>query len=559
MRHQMMPTATPTLASPPSPPSWRVRIRCLASATLLSLAAIGAAQAQTAFSSATNGLTCAADRTASNLNCNAGEFTTIVNLSTPPGSPTTCTAGTTLTLSVIVSLSGTNANRYDGAFFVGQSGNDPRTPGGGQCAVARFPTVSTGTGFIANLDGDNDSCGDYIAAGVETWRIDNVVLRCEGDPATGLLRVPYLLSYQQNNPGVCNTDTSPLLAPGAPSKCNAGAATVPTLVVQGYVRVIKQTLPDAVAGSFGFNASASLGTPSPANFTLSDDQQQLVEIPVTSTPRTLTISEALTPGWESTASIVCTDPNGNPAPYVTVNNATRSISASLSTTNFGAICTVTNTRQTRVRSAKALSPTTDPGLFNLTAATATANNVGNGGATAFAAIVAGSAATFSETAGTGTSLAAYVSSYQCVRADTGAVVASGSGTTAGFVPPAQQDTTCTFTNRRRSADLRLSKTNTPGVNADVDQAADTVTSGTTVSYTVVAANNGPDPADGALLTDPAPAGMSCSTATCTATGGASCPAQTGAALVAALQGGGVAVPILPAGGSVTVVLGCQIP
>lgn len=110
-----------------------------------------------------------------------------------------------------------------------------------------------------------------------------------------------------------------------------------------------------------------------------------------------------------------------------------------------------------------------------------------------------------------------------------------------------------------SADLRLTKTNTPGINGEVDQTADNVTSGTTVAYTVVAANNGPDDADGALLTDPAPAGMSCTTATCTATGGASCPAQTGAALVAALQGGGVAVPSLPAGGSVTVVLSCQIP
>lgn len=413
MRHQSTPIATPAVATPPAGPRLRGcvlrrHVLCLASTALLPLAAIGGAQAQTAFSNATNGLTCAADRTASSLNCNAGEFTTIVNLSTPPGSPTTCTAGSTITLSVIVNLSGTNADRYDGAFFVGQSGNDPRTPAGGQCAVARFPALSTGTGFTSF---DGDTCGDYIASGVETWRIDNVQLRCEGDPTTGLLRVPYLLSYQQNNPGVCNADNSVLLAPGSPSKCNAGAATVPTLVVQGYVRVIKQTLPDTATGSFGFSASSSLGVPSPTGFSLSDGQEQLVQVPVTSAPRTLTITEALAPGWESAASIVCTDPSGNPAPYVTVNNAARSISASLTTTNFGAICTVTNTRQTRVRSAKALSPTADPGLFNLTAAGATAADVGNGGATAFAAVAAGSPATFSETAGTGTSLAAYVSTY----------------------------------------------------------------------------------------------------------------------------------------------------
>jgi len=522
----------------------------------LSLGVANVAQAQTVISSSSNGLTCAADRTASSLNCNAGEFTTIVNLSTPPGSPTTCVAGSTLTLSVIVGLSGTNANRYDGAFFVGQAGNDPRTPSGGVCSVARFPTTSTGTGFTSF---DGDGCGDYIAAGVESWRIDNVQVRCDADPTTGTLRVPYLLSYQQNNPGVCSADTSLLLAPGSPSKCNAGAATVSTLVVQGYVRVIKRTAPTGATGSFNFTSTASLGTTNPTAFSLTDGQEQLVQVPITGTARTVTIAEALTAGWESTASIACTDPNGNPASYVTVNNATRTISASLDSTNFGAICTVTNTRQPRVRAAKTLSPTTDPGLFNLTVGATTVNNVGNGGTTPFVASPAGNSVTVSETAGTGTVAAAYVSTYQCVRADTGAVVTSGTGTSVSFVPPAQQDTTCTFTNRRRSADLALTKTNTPGQNGNLDLAVDTVVSGGTTSYTITLSNGGPDAADGALLTDPVPTNLTCTTATCTTTGGATCPAQTGAALVAALQGAGATVPTLPVGGSVTVTLSCQVP
>jgi uncharacterized repeat protein (TIGR01451 family) len=538
----------------PGGESMRSIVRSAAIAAAFLLACSTTAQAQTATSTASNGLLCARDRAGSNLNCTAGEFTTIVNLTMPPGSPTTCVAGSTLTLNLIVSLSGTNANRYDGAMFVGQAGNDPRNAGG-QCSVSRFPIISTGTGFTSF---DGDTCGDYIAAGVETWQINNVQVRCEGDPTSGLLSVPYLLSYQQNNPGVCNADSSVLLAPGSPSKCNAGAATVPTLVVRGYVRVTKQTLPDAAADSFAFTAASSLGTPSPTAFNLSDGQSQLVEVNVTGTSRTLTLTEAPTPGWESNASIVCTNPSGGAAPYVTVDNATRTITATLDTANFGAECTITNTRQTRVRSAKILSPGADPGLFNLSAATATATDVGNGGATAFAAIVAGASATFSETAGTGTNLAAYESSYQCVRADNGTVVASGSGASVSFTPPVQQDTTCTFTNRRRNANLRLTKTNTPGVNGEVDQAADTLVSGATADYSIVVTNLGPDAANGSVLTDPAPTGLTCATASCTAAGGAACPVPTGAALVAALQGSGATIPTLPNGGSVTVTLACTV-
>lgn len=512
------------------------------------------ATAQTALSTASNGLSCARDRAGSNLTCSAGEFTTIVNLQTPPGSPTTCIAGETITLSLILNLSGTNAYRYDGAIFVGQSGNDPRAAGG-VCAVSRFPIASSGTGFTL---GDADGCGDYIAGGVETWRVDNVQILCTADAATGQLAVPYLLSYQQNNPGVCSADTSVLLAPGSPSKCNAGTATVPTLVVQGYVDVTKQTLPDGAAGTFNFSASASLGTPSPTAFSLSDGQTQRVAVNVTGTARTVTITEAALGGWENAANIVCTNPSGGAAPYVTVNNATRTITATLDSTNFGAACTITNTRQTRVQTSKVLSPLGDAGLFNLTAGPTTVNNQGNGGTTGLTAITAGSSATFSETAGTGTSLANYISTYVCTRADTGATVASGSGTSVTLTPAVQTDTHCIFSNQRRIAEVFVRKTNTPGVNGDVDQAGDTVVSGTATTYTITVNNQGPHSADGTVLMDPVPTNLTCPTATCTAGGGATCPAQTGAALVAALQGAGATIPLLPLGGSVVVTLSCTV-
>ncbi len=126
--------------------------------------------------------------------------------------------------------------------------------------------------------------------------------------------------------------------------------------------------------------------------------------------------------------------------------------------------------------------------------------------------------------------------------------------------PTPGNNTATDTDTQNSrADLSITKTNTPGVNGEVDQAADLVTSGVATTYSIVVTNNGPSSADGAVVTDPATAGLTCTTATCSATGGATCPAQTGAALVAALQGAGTTVPTLPAGGSATFTLSCQVP
>nr|WP_242110657.1 DUF11 domain-containing protein [Luteimonas aquatica] len=118
--------------------------------------------------------------------------------------------------------------------------------------------------------------------------------------------------------------------------------------------------------------------------------------------------------------------------------------------------------------------------------------------------------------------------------------------------------TCTFTNVI-GADLSVTKTNTPAAGPG-DQAGDTVTSGATVNYAIAVSNNGPGSADNAVLRDPPPTNMTCSTATCGGqVGGAQCPAATGPALLAALQsGGGVAIPALPSGGRLTVTMTCVI-
>ena len=77
-----------------------------------------------------------------------------------------------------------------------------------------------------------------------------------------------------------------------------------------------------------------------------------------------------------------------------------------------------------------------------------------------------------------------------------------------------------------AADLRVSKTNTPAQGAD-DLPADTVNSGTTVVYTVVVTNNGPDVAAGAILADTPGVGLTCPGAaavTCSSPTPGVCPA-----------------------------------
>jgi uncharacterized repeat protein (TIGR01451 family) len=164
----------------------------------------------------------------------------------------------------------------------------------------------------------------------------------------------------------------------------------------------------------------------------------------------------------------------------------------------------------------------------------------------------------------------YATLLTCTNASSGSttVLPGGSGTTLGnrqqwpeFTPAPGDVLDCAVTNTPGGANLSITKTNTPGVNGNIDQAGDVVIKGADTTYTLVVRNNGPVAANGAVVRDTPAAGLSCGTATCTAAGASQCPAATGAALASALQTGtGVAIPLLPAGAAntVTFTLTCQV-
>lgn len=120
-----------------------------------------------------------------------------------------------------------------------------------------------------------------------------------------------------------------------------------------------------------------------------------------------------------------------------------------------------------------------------------------------------------------------------------------------------------------TADLSITKTNTPASGPN-DQANDAVVSGTTTSYDLVVSNAGSQAVTNAKLRDPAPTGLAAcvlGTPPCAAgSGTATCPTVGGGAgqlSIANLQNtsesGGVLIPSMAAGSSLTFRITCTVP
>ena len=145
-------------------------------------------------------------------------------------------------------------------------------------------------------------------------------------------------------------------------------------------------------------------------------------------------------------------------------------------------------------------------------------------------LVAGGTATFTVPATISSAASGTVTNTATVSLPPGAIdptPANNSAVDTDSVTPAATPT----------ADLSVTKTN--GVTL--------VSAGATTTYTVVVSNAGPDAANGAIVTDPAAAGLTKTSVVCAAAGGATCPASPTVAQVEA----GLAIPALPFGGSVT--------
>ncbi len=421
--------------------------------------------------------------------------------------------------------------------------------------------------FDWNADGDFNDAGEQMitnqAVAVGTVNLNIAV------PVTAIIG-PTFARYR-----VCTNNT-------ALDNCSTPTNTVQSGEVEDYQftvsrkLILHKTTLGGVGGAFGFaltNTEQTTGTVTttvvntPTTVDGNTASAATLAYTITSPTTAVTINENTLPaGWSLTGA---TCVNAASTTVGSLTGSTYTITGAEIGASVSFTCTFTNTKLPILRLQKALpsgrfiaadqfaltiAGTGGPATVTTTGAGSTATGVATLNPGALGAVY-----TLSEAGAAGAVLTNYATTYACTNALAGGQTPSGSGISFTVTAVAGDDLTCTLTNTRNSqADLRITKTNTPGVNGEVDQAADTVVSGTTANYSIVVTNLGPDAANGSVLTDPAPTGLTCTTASCTAAGGAACPVPTGAALVAALQGAGATIPTLPLNGSVTVTLTCTV-
>lgn len=289
--------------------------------------------------------------------------------------------------------------------------------------------------------------------------------------------------------------------------------------------------------------------------------------PALVTANQVTLTEAPATGF-GLSSVSC---DSGVSGSISGNQITLSSFNASSETGLMVTCTVNNARP-RIRLQKSLpggrALAGDQFTLNIagprggSATMASVTTTGSGstatGVADFNPADAGGSYTLSETASGTTVLAGYATSYSCTNATAGSttVMPSGTGTSFNLVPAAADDITCTFSNTTRLSNLAITKTNTPASGPN-DQVGDTVTRGAAVTYSIVVSNGGPQSSDGAVLRDPTPTGVTCTTVTCSVTSGsATCPAPASLTVANLQASGGVAIPSMPANSSLTFNLTC---
>ncbi len=319
----------------------------------------------------------------------------------------------------------------------------------------------TATTTAGNLDSNAPSITTSSGTGVFNNRITGL----NGNSATTLTlnetspAAPFVFSSVS-----CVNASGTTVGSVSGSQVTLSGVTTGTEITCTYVNKVRPTIKirkssSGGTGTFSFSSSifpsspvaittAAQNTPTPPagdpTYTVNPDQQ-------------VTITEAVPANW-SLSGVSCVNTNSNSVvPSSFTSGGQLTIPATSLPGGANLVCTFTDTRNARTLTVtKALVPATDAGQFQMNA-NGSLSIVGGNGVTASATALAGAAATFAETAGSGTSLANYTSAYRCVRSDTGAVVASGPGTSGGFtMPDASVD--CTITNTRLQSQLRLAKT-----------------------------------------------------------------------------------------------------
>ena len=304
-------------------------------------------------------------------------------------------------------------------------------------------------------------------------------------------------------------------------------------------------------GTFGITASNALSQAFNLVTTAQNVPVASNAYPLTNHAAAITLTESSVPSGYVLLAAACTDQNGATV-AATVDTAARRVT--LASADYRANQTITCTLSNAAPATLALAKTWTHAAVNDSATlsasggtnTATLASVANSAAEtdtgAAVKVAPGDVVTLSETPGADNARPYTASAWTC----TGGKL---SGNTLTLTDAhAGQAIVCSITNSGRATDVSVVKSATGPVN-----------SGQLTNFTVVVSNAGPLAADGAMVSDTPGAGLDCPASgtpiTCSASGGAACP---GAASLPGLVGAGVAVPTLPAGGTVAFTVPCRV-
>lgn len=330
-----------------------------------------------------------------------------------------------------------------------------------------------------------------------------------------------------------------------------------------------QKVSEGGTGSFTINMTnvvAANSTPVPSTTLTTTAAGTPVSSPLYFAPSTttdITLSEAVPAGWGIT-SAVCTDQNasstGNPTVISTFATPTLTIPAANVRAEADIVCRYDNGPLPTISLAKITSQIAG-GPFGFTLGNTTVVSPAPVSTSGSGSPVAVDGDPGAETAFRVSSLGADVtideSSLPAGWIVNGASCTDAGGALVGNLAAGRYTIPAAAITMGQTFDCSF--VNEPTVNLRIDKSANptTVRSGETVTYTIVANNDGPGPGDGALVADPPVPGVDCTAATlsCSASAGAACPASLD---VATFQSTGLTIPTFPAGGSLQFGMTCTV-
>ena len=379
----------------------------------------------------------------------------------------------------------------------------------------------TGTGFAASATGE-PPFSIATAGGSGSHTISGLSTASAVYTITESVHPGYNLTNLSCSGGTVTTDLASRTATITLTSANPNVSCTFNNAATGSITVVKNAL--GGDDTFAFTGSAALGSAFNITTAGNTGSRSVTGLPAGS----YTVTEGALPGGWMFNSLSCADSTGG---------STFSTSGTTANINFAAggtvTCTYTNTKLGSITINK--STQNGNGTFDFTGTGAgvapfSITTVGFAGSHTISGLVPGGTYTVTEQAEAGWDLNA-VSCSSGGSADLASRTITATNLAAGAA------IACTFTNAQQ-ADLSVTKTD----------GTVSVATGASTTYTVVVANAGPGPGNGAILTDPAVAGLTkTGTPTCVAGGGAVCPVSV---TLAELESG-LSLPTLPVGGFLT--------